>query len=88
MAGTDRERPRLRVGASLVGALPATGPWEVKPMAGSDRERLRRMLQERSFITGTFKLSSGATSSYFFDGKQVTLDPAGAHVWRARQCCN
>ncbi len=49
-------------------------------MAGSDRERLRRMLQERSFITGTFKLSSGATSSYFFDGKQVTLDPAGAHL--------
>ena len=49
-------------------------------MAGTDRERLRRMLQERSFISGTFKLSSGATSSYFFDGKQVTLDPAGAHL--------
>ena len=49
-------------------------------MAGGDRERLRRMLQERSFISGTFKLSSGATSSYFFDGKQVTLDPAGAHL--------
>ncbi len=49
-------------------------------MADSDRERLRRMLQERSFITGTFKLSSGQTSSYFFDGKQVVLDPAGAHL--------
>ena len=79
MAGTDRERPRLRVGASLVGARPQPAPGE-EPMAGSDRERLRRMLQERSFITGTFKLSSGATSSYFFDGKQVTLDPAGAHL--------
>ncbi len=49
-------------------------------MAETDRERLRRMLQERSFITGTFKLSSGQTSSYFFDGKQVVLDPDGAHL--------
>ena len=49
-------------------------------MADSDRERLRLMLQERSFITGTFKLSSGQTSSYFFDGKQVVLDPVGAHL--------
>ncbi|MCY3782561.1 MAG: orotate phosphoribosyltransferase [Chloroflexi bacterium] len=49
-------------------------------MADSDRERLRRMLQERSFISGTFKLSSGQTSSYFFDGKQVVLDPVGAHL--------
>ncbi len=49
-------------------------------MTDSDRERLRRMLQERSFITGTFKLSSGQTSSYFFDGKQVVLDPVGAHL--------
>ncbi|MCY4110840.1 MAG: orotate phosphoribosyltransferase [Chloroflexi bacterium] len=49
-------------------------------MTDSDRERLRQMLQERSFISGTFKLSSGQTSSYFFDGKQVVLDPAGAHL--------
>ena len=49
-------------------------------MAGTDREQLRRMLQERSFISGTFKLSSGGTSSYFFDGKQVTLDPVGARL--------
>ena len=49
-------------------------------MATTDRERLRQMLQERSFISGTFKLSSGQTSSYFFDGKQVVLDPAGAHL--------
>ena len=51
-------------------------------MAGGDRERLRRMLQERSFISGTFKLSSGATSSYFFDGKQVALDPVGGALGR------
>lgn len=49
-------------------------------MAITDRERLRLMLQERSFISGTFKLSSGQTSSYFFDGKQVVLDPEGAHL--------
>ena len=49
-------------------------------MATTDRERLRQMLQERSFISGTFKLSSGQTSSYFFDGKQVVLDPVGAHL--------
>ena len=39
------------------------------------------MLQEAArSISGTFKLSSGGTSSYFFDGKQVTLDPVGARL--------
>ena len=45
---------------------------------GADREQLRRMLQERALLSGTFKLASGATGSYFFDAKQVTLDPIGS----------
>ena len=29
---------------------------------------------------GEFKLTSGETSSYYFDGRLVTLDPEGAHL--------
>jgi orotate phosphoribosyltransferase len=29
---------------------------------------------------GEFKLSSGGTSNYYFDGRLVTLDPEGAHM--------
>ncbi len=47
---------------------------------GSDRNRLRDMLQERALLSGTFKLASGATGSFFFDAKQVTLDPTGAEL--------
>jgi len=38
------------------------------------------MLQERALLSGTFKLASGATGTYFFDAKQVTLDPIGGNL--------
>lgn len=46
----------------------------------SDWESLRALVYERSFEFGEFILSSGKTSSYYFDGKQVTLCPEGAYL--------
>jgi orotate phosphoribosyltransferase len=43
----------------------------------ADRQALRRFLTERCFISGTFKLASGQTSSVYFDCKRATLDPTG-----------
>ena len=39
---------------------------------------LAKQLGALSF--GEFKLSAGATSPYYFDGRLITLDPAGAHA--------
>ncbi len=45
----------------------------------SNRERLRDIIDEKSYIKdGDFKLASGAESSFFFDMKMTTLDPEGA----------
>lgn len=43
-----------------------------------DWEALRSLVQKRSFEFGDFVLTSGKRSSYYFDGKQVTLCPEGA----------
>jgi orotate phosphoribosyltransferase len=40
-------------------------------------ERLRELLAERSFRTGTFELSSGATSDYYIDCRATTMHAAG-----------
>lgn len=42
------------------------------------RARLLRMLAEKSFRLGSFKLSSGGTSDYYIDCRLTTLDAAGA----------
>lgn len=41
---------------------------------------LYELVKERSFKFGKFILSSGKESSYYFDGKQVTLHPLGAYA--------
>ena len=41
------------------------------------RDRLRRLLEERSLKRGSFVLRSGKTSDYFLDGKQTTLSAEG-----------
>lgn len=46
-------------------------------MAGA-REQLLRMLAEKSFRLGQFKLSSGGTSDYYIDCRLTTLDARGA----------
>lgn len=43
-----------------------------------DRPELLAFLKERALQFGNFTLTSGKTSSYYFDGKQVTLYPKGA----------
>jgi len=44
----------------------------------SAREQLLRMLAEKSFRLGQFKLSSGGTSDYYIDCRLTTLDARGA----------
>lgn len=46
-------------------------------MTADDRERLRALLVERSFRTGSFELSSGATSSYYVDCRTTTMHAEG-----------
>jgi len=45
-----------------------------------DRGELLDFLKERALRFGNFTLTSGKTSSYYFDGKQVTLYPKGAYL--------
>jgi orotate phosphoribosyltransferase len=49
------------------------------PGASDDpRERLAALLRERALIRESVVLSSGRRSSYYFDARQVLLDPEGA----------
>jgi orotate phosphoribosyltransferase len=48
---------------------------------GTDmREELRQLVAVRAFKFGTFTLTSGRTSDYYVDGKQVTLDGRGLYL--------
>ncbi len=58
---------------SIPSASPAIALTEV-------RARLLDLLCEKSYQTGDFILSSGQPSSYYLNGKPVTLDPYGA-LW-------
>lgn len=42
------------------------------------KRRLLKLLTNGALKTGKIKLSSGKTSSYYIDAKQVTMDPEGA----------
>ena len=54
-------------------------------MGNNDAEIILELAKEKGALTfGEFRLSAGGTSSYYFDGRIVTLDPRGAyHVARA-----
>lgn len=41
------------------------------------KEELRQLLMEKALIKGEITLASGKKSNFYFDGKQVTLDPQG-----------
>jgi orotate phosphoribosyltransferase len=43
-----------------------------------DRQALQALIREKALKFGDFTLASGQKSSYYLDGKQVTLDAAGA----------
>ena len=45
-----------------------------------DRQALIALVRERALKFGDFTLTSGKKASYYLDGKQVTLDPAGARL--------
>lgn len=44
------------------------------------RERLKYLLKKNAVKVGEFKLSSGGTSNFYVDAKQVTLHPEGAYL--------
>ncbi len=46
---------------------------------GEIRERLCEIIKDRALALGEFILASGQKSTYFVDGKQVTLDSEGAY---------
>jgi len=52
-------------------------PRRTRQQMAADRARLKAFLQERCFISGTFRLASGGTSNVYFDCKRATLDPEG-----------
>jgi orotate phosphoribosyltransferase len=45
-----------------------------------ERQRLKTILVEKSYRSGTFTLTSGRTSDFYIDGKQTTLDAEGAYL--------
>jgi orotate phosphoribosyltransferase len=47
-------------------------------------DKLLDVIREKGVLRGEFKLSSGGTSSYYFDMKRVTLDPEGAALFAER----
>ncbi len=50
-------------------------------MSESNVERILRVAREREALKfGSFKLSAGGTSGYYFDGRRLTLDPEGAYL--------
>ena len=46
----------------------------------NNREKLKKILLEKSYRKGTFTLSSGKTSDFYIDGKQTTLSAEGAYL--------
>src|SRR5579871_3631002 len=46
----------------------------------SARAELLRLLAEKSFRLGSFKLSSGASSDYYIDCRTTTLDAQGSRL--------
>jgi len=44
------------------------------------RERLLHLMRERALIRESVVLASGKRSSYYFDARQVLLDPEGAEI--------
>lgn len=49
-------------------------------MERNDIDKLREMMQRHCFQYGDFTLSSGRKSSFYYNGKRVTLRPEGARL--------
>ena len=46
----------------------------------SDRDELKRIIQERSILKGDFTLVSGKKSTYYINGKMTTLSSRGLYL--------
>ena len=46
----------------------------------TDKDKLKKIIREKSYRKGTFKLTSGKTSDFYIDGKQTTLSADGAYL--------
>ncbi len=49
-------------------------------MSLSYRERLKKILQEKSILRGNFTLASGERSDYYIDARLTTLDSEGVNL--------
>ncbi len=49
-------------------------------MSTDNDERLLEVFRERGVLRGEFTLTSGLKTSYYFDGRMVTLWPEGAYL--------
>ena len=45
-----------------------------------DKQALMQLVRDKALRFGQFTLASGKQASYYLDGKQVTLDSAGARL--------
>ncbi len=59
-------------------------------MTADSDERLLKVFREQAILRGKFTLASGKESSYYFDGRMVTLWPEGAYLIGKKifQICN
>lgn len=55
-------------------------PWTPPPALAAKRDRLLELLRQRSFQEREVVLSSGRTSNFYIDCKQVSLDAEGAYL--------
>ena len=49
-------------------------------MADKTKQRLKKILQEKSILKGKFKLASGKESDYYIDARLTTLDGEGVKL--------
>jgi len=66
-------------------AVPTGQPAELEGkvrcrMIEKQRERLLQILKKKAVLYGDFVLASGQRSSYYIDGRLVTLEPEGAYL--------
>lgn len=63
----------------MIAPAPALAQWTSR--IGSEREKLLEIIKDKSLMKGKgFVLSSGVSSSYFFDMKKTMFDPEGANL--------
>ena len=52
----------------------------IKKMIDKKKRILEIAVQKKALEFGNFTLTSGETSSYYFDGRKLTLDPEASYL--------